>query len=181
MPPRSACASAVTQGAEMLSGAGAAQLCPSQCCLLRECSAAAGASPPHPALLQRGCWQPQPRLRCSAPSTHSQHSRVPPDRTLSTLFCYRQPPGNTIGSPCLSVSHRHQPLAMGKGEERHSRCVFSDSSITLSLTVPIWFVRHSFPYSLLYLAHSWSATCRRRAALGTHTPVLSPPHTVHLL
>lgn len=26
--------------------------------------------------------------------------------------------------------------------------------ITLSLTVPIWFVRHSFPYSLLYLAHN---------------------------
>lgn len=33
--------------------------------------------------------------------------------------------------------------------------------ITLSFTVPIWLVLHNLPYSLLYLAQSWSATYKK--------------------
>lgn len=127
------------------------------------------------------CWQPQARAPWALLlSIHSQHSRAPPARDLGTMLPCRKAPSSTAGPPYSAVSHRHQPLATGKrGRKPQQAPLFCQLQllhqlITLSLTVPIWFVRHSFPYSLLYLAHSWSATCSRKETLGMCTPLLSP-------
>lgn len=126
----------------------------------------------------------------ASPSTGSTARPHLPGTSAPCSCASRQAsPSSAAVPPHPAVSHSHQPLATGiSGRKPQQMYLFCQLSwlllfyqfITLSLTVPIWFVRHSFPYSLLYLAHSWSATCSRRETLGTCTALLSPSHTFHV-
>lgn len=133
----------------------------------------------------RGFWQQQGRaLSALLLYIHRQDSLAPPDRDINTiLLCLKasQSPQN-----CPTQLHSQPQTSatshMNKGQKSTADYLFFQLQpfyqfITLSLTVPIWFVRHSFPYSLLYLAHSWSATCSRRETLGSYTSLLPPPTT----
>lgn len=75
------------------------------------------------------------------------------------------PPGSLAGPPhsvCAWAGKTRptQKLSI-KVHSLYSNKFYLARSHTRSLTVPIWFVLHSLPYSLLYLAHSWSETYKR--------------------
>jgi hypothetical protein len=53
-------------------------------------------------------------------------------------------------------------LAIKPAPTTHTASHLPGMFITLSFTVPIWLVLHNLPYSLLYLAQSWSATYREK-------------------